>query len=254
MDASRSGNVLIARPETAGVIVMPLSGPDGGPVRFEIGTPGSGPPGAAPASPRHKRFLIACGLVWILVASSGFVVLWNYAASPGRAGTPPGHWPAGARIRPDPSRFALVLAVHPHCPCSRATIGELAVIMTQCHDRVRAHVLVVKPASFSRDWEKTDLWESVSEIPGVSVLCDVGGVEAMRFGAATSGQALLYHPGGALLFSGGITGARGHSGDNPGRIAIVSLITSGVGDRSDSAVFGCALSEQSDPPPKEGSQ
>jgi len=191
--------------------------------------------------------------VWILAVSSGFAVLWNYAASPGRAGTPPVHWPARARFQPDPTRFALVVAVHPHCPCSRATIAELAVIMTQGHDRVRAHVLMVRPAGFSRGWEKTDLWDSASGIPGVTVLCDEGGVEAKRFGAAVSGQALLYHPAGALLFSGGITGSRGHCGDNPGRSAVVSLIVSGASDRRETPVFGCSLSGPPAPPPEKGS-
>ena len=70
---------------------------------------------------------------------------------------------------------------------------------------------------------------------------DLDGVEAQRFGAATSGQAFLYNQAGALLFKGGITASRGHSGDNLGRDAVVDLVTSGVASVSAAPVFGCSL-------------
>jgi hypothetical protein len=102
-------------------------------------------------------------------------------------------------------------------------------------------VLFVKPPGFADEWEKTDLWSSAAAIPGVEVVRDEGGFEALRFRAATSGQATLYDRGGRLLFSGGITGARGHAGDNAGRAAIVSLLAAdGVGLR-ETPVYGCPL-------------
>ena len=52
------------------------------------------------------------------------------------------------------------------------------------------------------------------------MLRDDDGAEARRFGAETSGQTLLYDARGALAFSGGITGARGHAGDNAGRASL----------------------------------
>jgi len=74
---------------------------------------------------------------------------------------------------------------------------------------------------------------------------DDDGVEAARFGAATSGQVILYDRDGRLLFSGGITASRGHAGDNDGRDAIVSLLGGGRGTRHSSPVFGCSLLEPS---------
>jgi len=66
-------------------------------------------------------------------------------------------------------------------------------------------------------------------------------VEARRFGVETSGQTLLYDAGGRLIFSGGITGSRGHAGDNAGEAALVALLTSGQADRRATSVFGCPL-------------
>ena len=72
-------------------------------------------------------------------------------------------------------------------------------------------------------------------------MIDDEGTEANRFHAATSGQTLLYDAAGSLLFSGGITGSRGHSGDNAGQTAIVSLVNSGAPRLTETSVFGCPL-------------
>lgn len=118
--------------------------------------------------------------------------------------------------------------------------------MTQARGRVTAYVLFVKPANFSEGWEKTDLWMSATAIPGVSVVEDDQGIEAGRFRAATSGQTMLYDKDGKLVFSGGITGARGHEGDNAGRTAIVSLLNLDEASESETPVFGCPLFAQAD--------
>jgi hypothetical protein len=113
--------------------------------------------------------------------------------------------------------------------------------MTRCQGSVTAYVLFFKPKDFPDDWEKTDLWYSAAAIPGVSVLQDEDGLEAHRFHAATSGQTLVYGAEGPLLFSGGITASRGHSGDNAGRSAIVALLNEGSARQTETFTFGCSL-------------
>ncbi len=113
--------------------------------------------------------------------------------------------------------------------------------MAHSQGLVNAKALFVKPADFGEAWEKSDLWSSAADIPGVSVATDDKGVEARRFGSKTSGQVALYGAEGELLFSGGITGSRGHSGDNEGRTAILSLLATGKTERAKTPVFGCPL-------------
>ena len=84
------------------------------------------------------------------------------------------------------------------------------------------------------------------QIPGAVIVDDRDGVEAQRFGAATSGQAFLYDRTGRLLFKRGITASRGHSCDNLGRNAVIDLINSGVASASSAPVFGCSLQNASD--------
>ncbi len=163
-------------------------------------------------SKKNKLLLIVAGTVWFLTVSAGVAFLWNYENTPGAAAAAaPDQWPANSQIQRATDRATLVMMVHPHCPCTRASVGELARLMAQTQGRVTAYVLFNKPLSLSKDWEQTDM---------------------------------LYDKDGYLLFSGGITGGRGHEGDNAGRSAIVSLINTNEAEQSETAVFGCALFAQ----------
>lgn len=68
-----------------------------------------------------------------------------------------------------------------------------------------------------------------------------GGSEAARFHAQTSGYIPLYDRDGRLMFQGGITMSRGHSGDNPGRSALEGLSSEHISNRGKTPVFGCSL-------------
>lgn len=142
------------------------------------------------------------------------------------------------------------MLAHPHCPCTQASVGELAQIMARLQGKVAAYVLFVKPKEAGRDWEDTDLRRSAEAIPGVKVVFDPDGVEARRFGAETSGHTQLFSTDGRLLFSGGITASRGHAGDNAGESAIVALVNNQTPARTQTLVFGCALAntEKMGPP------
>jgi hypothetical protein len=190
---------------------------------------------------KNRLVLTAAGASWLLMIGAGVGLLWEYENTPGAAAAAPDHWPAASRIEPDADRATLVMLAHPHCPCTRSSINELARLMTQAQGRVTAYVLFVKPPGFSDGWAQAELWAGAAAIPGVTPVLDDGGVEAGRFHAATSGQTVLYDAAGSLLFSGGITGARGHAGDNAGRAAIVSLLTSDGAEGRDTPVFGCPL-------------
>jgi hypothetical protein len=191
---------------------------------------------------RYVSLRITLAIVlWSGAVGGGFAALARYKNTPGEPGLSPADWPAGTHVALARGRDTLLMFAHPQCPCTRASVAELARLMHQVGDRVEAHVLVLKPEGGEAGWEKTDVWTRSAEIPGVSVAADPDGREAARFGASTSGQVVLYDPGGRLLFRGGITGARGHEGDNAGRDHMAALIRTGSADARESRVFGCAL-------------
>lgn len=113
--------------------------------------------------------------------------------------------------------------------------------MAQSRGLLTTHVLFLKPGAVAEDWMKTDLYRSAAAIPDVEVMRDDDGLEARRFEASTSGEVLLYDAEGNLLFSGGITAARGHSGDNTGRSALTALLARRGVSGSRTPVFGCPL-------------
>jgi len=187
---------------------------------------------------------IALGLfvcLWLAAVCFGVGWLWSYNHAAGAQSKPPELWPEKTLITRSASGDTLVMLAHPKCPCTRASIEELAKLMASCKDRLTAHVVFIAPRSSNPDWYKTDLWKSAASIPGVTVSIDSEGLEASQFGALTSGQVVLYDARGRLLFSGGITESRGHSGDNAGRSAIESLVNKGTSEIDGSLVFGCPL-------------
>jgi hypothetical protein len=191
---------------------------------------------------RRKYFIkFILGMLWIVAIGTGLTLLWRYAATEGEAAIAPMHWPLTNKTLVAKDRATLIITLHPRCPCSRASLGELAKIMAEAQGLVETRVLFIRPPGVSVDWEKTDLWQQASRIPNVRVLSDEAGEEAQRFGAKTSGQVMLYDKQGRLFFSGGITRGRGHAGDNEGRAAIVAILRGKSPDKLRTPVYGCSL-------------
>ena len=193
----------------------------------------------------RKLIWTMVGVVWLAALGGGFWILWNYETTSGRAAEAPTAWPAGTQV-PRPQGIAtLVLSMHPQCPCSRASVEELNKLMAHCRDKLQVTVLMVRPEGTSENWDKTALWRSAAAIPGVKVITDDGGVESRRFGAATSGQALLYSAEGKLWFAGGITESRGHGGDNAGESTIMAIVLHQIQAPpqhfAQTPVYGCPL-------------
>lgn len=184
---------------------------------------------------------IVLSAVWLLAIGAGIALMLNYENTSGAEGITSEHWPAKAQIPLDPRRDTLVMFAHPKCPCTRASMDELSSLMEKCGGKVAAHVLFLKPKNFTEDWVESGLWKRAAAIPNVTVQADPEGLTAQRFGAETSGYVLLYSPNGQLLFSGGITGSRGHAGDNAGEDAIVELATGQNPGITHTMVYGCSL-------------
>ena len=194
--------------------------------------------------PRSNIFCnAAAGLfgAWGVAVVVGMLLMGAYAARPGDAGAPAARWPAGSELRLDGRRPTLLFFLHPRCPCSRASLAELAVILDRCGGRISAHAVLFGPRRGREDWVLPEFAAALAEMPGLAVSADRGGEEARRFGVATSGHVLLYDTRGELVFSGGITPGRGERGDNLGRAALLGRIVGTRGECPENPVFGCPL-------------
>jgi hypothetical protein len=190
---------------------------------------------------RTRICIVVAAASWLVIVGYGLAELSSYANTPGPGAVAPRIWPAYSRVVHDGQRPTLVMLVHPQCACSRASIGELALLMARSQGRLTAHVLVYYPRNSGEVWARTDLWHQAAQIPGVAVSGDADGDEAARFGAFVSGQTLVFDTRRKLAFDGGITFARGHSGDNAGRDAIQALVNGRTPAARRTPVFGCLL-------------
>jgi hypothetical protein len=196
-----------------------------------------------------KKWLFALAfLAWGLVVAFGLFVLLRYSTTPGEFTNAPSQWPAHTHLAKSAEFPTLILFGHPHCPCSEASVGELDGIVAKVNQRLDVRVVFVVPKQAGKDWRNTRLWTNAKRIPKAQTILDEDGIEADLFGARTSGEVLLYDKKGQLVFAGGITAARGHFGDNPGKSSIISFVNDGKVLERHTPVFGCALYSKSERP------
>ena len=192
--------------------------------------------------PRKSAWLIGVMTsVWLAAAAGGLYVVWAYDNAPGLPAQAGPTWPRNTALIRATDRPTVVLLAHPLCDCTRATLGELTEALARAAVKPKTYVVFLKPSSMPDGWEKSALWKAAEQLPDSTIVRDDDGLEAERFGALTSGQTLVYDARGALRFSGGITGARAHEGDNAGRSAVVALLNKLPNKHAATNVYGGSL-------------
>jgi hypothetical protein len=147
-------------------------------------------------------------------------------------------------IERSPDRPTLVVCLHPKCPCSRATLAEIERLLARpavaaTHPEVLA-VLTI-PADGDDSWTSAKIVQRCRRLPESRVEFDRGGRIAAAFGAATSGEVLLFDAAGARLFAGGVTVSRGQEGRSSGGDALAALLEGTPSTTASTPVFGCRL-------------
>lgn len=182
--------------------------------------------------------LLSSGLLlaaWLSLVIAGFAIWERYEGTPGRSDC------AAASPRVDRNGWEIVLFAHPCCPCTRASLRELAELASRAGPEVTIRVVFPRPEGVPEGWEQTDLWHQAAAIPGARVSCDPTGAEARSAGTWTSGQVIIYDPSGRVAFYGGLTRGRGQSGESPVREEILELLAGRKTAFQRAPVFGCEL-------------
>jgi hypothetical protein len=183
---------------------------------------------------RRELALWVAAVVWLGGVAAGFAAWERYDATPGAAAAP-------AAEAPGTGRWSVVMFAHPHCPCTRASLTELREVLARAPAGVEARVVFVRPKGLPDGWERGELWDAAAAIPGVRVECDPGGFEAGRAGAAVSGHVVVHDPDGRVAFRGGVTKARGRTGESAGRRAVLAALRGEADSDHEAPVFGCPL-------------
>lgn len=187
---------------------------------------------------------IAC-LFWVFSIGLGIYFLMGYETTPGKPATPPAKFVKDTKLKLSSNKDTLVMFVHPQCPCTRASLAQLSSLSSRDNLAIKLVFInpSIKPACWNEKWQFDDWTKS----PRVETIEDVDGELARQFDAQTSGQTFLFDSKGNLLFNGGITPARGVTGDNKGfdslALALSRNRTSEANDTNlkKSLVFGCNL-------------
>ena len=197
-----------------------------------------------PLRTTQKSILTGTGVfAWLIVVGFGFWTLTARSFVPGNSGSPKSDWPEASGLQRNSGGFTLVVALHPECPCSQATLEELDSIVTQCSNQLSVRVICMPYDDLAEPVERSRIWLRAKRISGITVIRDSLGAEVRRFDARTSGETRLYGPEGELLFHGGITASRGHVGENRGQSAIINFVAHGAraGEPVVTPVFGCSF-------------
>lgn len=157
----------------------------------------------------------------------------------------------------DPTRAnnegLLIVAVHPLCSCTRATLEELEKSAAGWRQPYHAVLLLYRSTGHPADspFAQAGYVRDAKQALHADLVSDEGGEQAAHLGALTSGEVLYYSAADKqgqrqLLFSGGVTGGRGMVGENGGIEALEQAVraTSLAGQDSQQThapVYGCGL-------------
>jgi hypothetical protein len=194
----------------------------------------------------RARHVIVAGMVLILAIGIGAISAYKTTPPPATRQLIQS-WPAASSLVRDPVSPTLILFAHPRCECTKASLVQLRDLMPRLEGRVRPYILFAKSEQGSES-SPTENQTVAASIPGVTILPDEGAREADRFGAAASGQLMLFDTGGRLLFSGGIAPLHEYEGEAPMVRGLLAAVGSASGKgppvaqvQMPNAVFGCAL-------------
>jgi hypothetical protein len=201
----------------------------------------------------NRNALLVGFYLWLLLLIGGFVAIEKYVFTSAVKVQPRVDWPRESTLTLSPNGNTLLFFAHPYCPCSQASLKELNRMLSNLNDARRPAVSIIffKPGQDIAYWKRTPLWRLANRIPQARILFDIEGQEARRFHVTTSGQIAVYRNDGSLLYNGGITGERGHEGDNPAEDKLLSLLREPILPRAGSdkipqknasmPTFGCQL-------------
>ena len=190
---------------------------------------------------------IAAGtFLWLIALGAGFAGLQHYAGTPGPAQTPASNLAEFIAQHRHPQRGLAIMAVHPRCPCTTASLAELGDLLARSRGSCDALLLEYQPLQPPASWPKS---APTRQLGGTvaTVIRDTDGKLARMLGAQTSGHLVFADASGAIRFHGGITLARGHQGRSPGQDAILTTLAGGQPTVAHAPVYGCALVPERSP-------
>ena len=199
----------------------------------------------------NPRLFYAIAGCWVIAVAVSVFAVERYASQPGVASPITLAWPKNTQLSLAADKPTALLFAHPKCPCTEATIREFQRIEARHPSAFHTTVVFAVTAAQEEAWRDTRLVREARNIQSARIVFDRDGVESGRFECSVSGQILLFAPDGQMLYSGGITAARGHEGINGGQEAFEYQLAHPDSPAISFPVFGCGLVRTPSPETRE---
>jgi hypothetical protein len=193
----------------------------------------------------RSRFLplpwVLAGLGWLALIGAGFGWIHAYETTAGPESSLHAAWSSRSAPEIAAGHREIVMAVHPRCPCTEASLRALARIMEKSNGQTDVRLLVYRPEHSPQSWAGSHWKDVLKSTKGIAFVDDPGGREASRLGMKTSGAVVFFDGSGQLRFVGGLTATRGADDDSIGVELLRTVVAGGVAKSTTCDVFGCPL-------------
>ncbi|QEG20794.1 hypothetical protein [Mariniblastus fucicola] len=191
--------------------------------------------------------LLLTGLLTVSLA--GFAVLVDYSSRPGPVAPTPRQFPAQAFPDREKGTPTIVVAYHPKCPCTFATVRCLERLRTEFRCKPNLIAYAYRPESAPDSWIESSSTAILRKFEGTVIDPDAEASVSRQFGARVSGHVFVYDGNDKLVFSGGITPGRGHEGYCEASLQFVRSVNGATTESTQWPIFGCEINrvaEESD--------
>ncbi|TAE25034.1 MAG: hypothetical protein EAZ92_12815 [Candidatus Kapaibacterium sp.] len=176
-----------------------------------------------------QRRIVAITILWAVCVCAGIGFFAWYDVRSTSQSAAPDELPATTQFVLPTEIPSVAMFLHPRCACSHASLAEFAKLAREFGNQATFRIIFFKPASVELSWiEHDNLFAKAhtlaSTLNNVHVSIDEGGKESERFHAEISGFIVAYNAAGKLLYNGGITGSRGHEGNNAGEAVLRKIL------------------------------
>ena len=191
---------------------------------------------------RQRWAILTATVIWGLAVAIGFLALQLHGASSGQSGSAVEHWPRRSRIPLTTGRPTLIVAVHPLCACTRASVWELTHVLTRCEAQVEVYIFIFRPEHSGHGWGRQMACAVSARCP--VFICWAIPRAKKRPASVPAPPALLHYTlrmGDSFSAAGSpVPGAI--EGDNDGRRALLGLIEGNTSSNPrETPVFGCPI-------------
>jgi len=193
-----------------------------------------------PSRITSSKWILVAAAVWLLAIGGGYSWIMARSFQASELGENPVLDLKTVHML-DVEKPTLFVFLHPECPCSEATVEELARISERCEGELKIFGIFSDYPTLPQPAGRSRLWNKLESILGARSLLDEDAHLRHSFHAATSGECFLLDTDGHVIYHGGITSSRGHSGPSIGGDAIISFFNAGNISTVTAPVFGCTL-------------